>query len=84
MFTARVTQPGGDGAVGINVTLDGQGDVLGVGATLAGQMQADGTMQGRIAGRGPDLSQLLPAPPVTFQAEGRLSIGGGLVMNPPP
>jgi len=79
IFTARVSQPGGDGAVGINMTLDGQGTAQGIGATVSGQMQSDGTMLGRIAMRGPDLSQLLPAPAVAFRAEGRLSSGGGLV-----
>ncbi|MCC7280765.1 MAG: AsmA family protein [Acetobacteraceae bacterium] len=79
MYTARISQPGGDGAVGIEVTLDGQGMAQGVGAVLSGQMQADGTLLGRIAVRGPDLSQLLPAPAVPFRAEGRLTSGGGLV-----
>ncbi len=79
MFTARVSRPGGDGAVGIDVTLDGQGAAQGVGAVVSGQMQPDGTLLGRIAVRGPDLSQLLPAPAVAFRAEGRLTSGDGLV-----
>ncbi len=79
MFTARVSRPGGDGAVGIDLTLDGQGASRGIGAVVSGQMQGDGTMLGRVAVRGPDLSQLLPAPAVAFRAEGRLSSGGGLI-----
>jgi len=79
VFTARVSRPGGDGAVGVDVTLDGQGEVQGMGAVVSGQMQPDGTMLGRIAARGPDMSQLLPAPSVPFRGEGRLSVGGGLV-----
>ena len=79
IFTARVSRPGGDGAVGIDLTLDGQGASRGIGAVLSGQMQGDGTMLGRVAVRGPDLSQLLPAPAVAFRAEGRLSSGGGLI-----
>ena len=79
VFTARITRPGGDGAVGVDITLDGQGTAQGIGATVSGQMQPDGTMLGRISARGPDMSQLLPAPPVPFRGEGRLSVGGGLV-----
>ena len=79
VFTARVSRPGGDGAVGLDMTLDGQGTAQGLGVVVSGQMQPDGTLLGRIALRGPDLSQLLPAPPVAFRAEGRLTSGGGLV-----
>lgn len=79
VFTARVSRPGGDGAVGLDMTLDGQGAAQGLGVVVSGQMQPDGTLLGRIAMRGPDLSQLLPAPPVAFRAEGRLTSGGGLV-----
>jgi hypothetical protein len=74
-FTARVSQPGGDGAVGVDLTLDGQG----AGAVISGQLQPDGTMLGRVALRGTDLSQLVPAPSVPFRVEGRLTTGGGLV-----
>lgn len=74
-FTARVSQPGGDGAVGLDLTLDGQG----AGAVISGQLQPDGTMVGRVALRGTDLSQLVPAPSVPFRVEGRLTTGGGLV-----
>ncbi len=78
-FTARLTSPGGDGGQGLDVALDGQGrDASGVGATFSGQLAPDGTLAGRIAGRGPDLSLLIPAPPVPFKAEGRLTAGGGL------
>ncbi|WP_264714609.1 AsmA family protein [Limobrevibacterium gyesilva] len=77
-FTTRLTQPGGDGAAGLDVTLDGQGKVQDVGLSLSGQIAADGTMVGRINGRGPDLSQLLPAPAVPFRAEGRVSVASGL------
>lgn len=74
-FTARVSQPGGDGAVGVDLTLDGQG----AGAVISGQLQPDGTMLGRVALQGTDLSQLAPAPAVPFRVEGRLTTGGGLV-----
>jgi hypothetical protein len=79
-FTARLTSPGGDGGQGLDVTLDGQGrEASGVGATFSGQLAPDGTLAGRVAGRGPDLSLFLPAPPVSFKAEGRLTAAGGLV-----
>ena len=79
VFTARVSRPGGDGAVGIDVTLDGQGAAQGIGVVVGGQMQGDGSVAGRVAVRGPDLSQLLPVPAVAFRLDGRLSSGGGLV-----
>jgi uncharacterized protein involved in outer membrane biogenesis len=79
MFTVRVSRPGGDGAVGLDVTLDGQGPAQGLGAVVSGQVQADGTMLGRLSARGPDLSLVVPAPPVPFRAEGRLSFGAGLL-----
>ena len=78
-YTARVSRPGGDGAVGIDVTLDGRGPAQGIGVVVSGQMQGDGALLGRVAVRGPDLSQLLPAPAVAFRAEGRLSAADGLV-----
>nr|MDA8248490.1 AsmA family protein [Rhodospirillales bacterium] len=77
-FTARLGQPGSDGSAGLDVTLDGQGKVQGVGGTLSGQFAPDGTFGGRVAARGPDLAQLLPAPAVPFRAEGRVTVAGGL------
>jgi hypothetical protein len=77
-FTAKMTQPGADGSAGLDVTLDGQGPAQGIGGTLTGQIGPDGTLAGRISGRGPDLSHLLPAPAVSFKAEGRVTIAGGL------
>ncbi len=77
-FTARLSQPGTDGSAGLDVTLDGQGKVQGVGATLSGQFAPDGALAGRVAARGPNLAQLLPAPAVPFSAEGRVTVSGGL------
>ncbi|CAH2599472.1 AsmA family protein [Rhodovastum atsumiense] len=77
-FTGRLTRAGDDGAAGLDITVDGHGPVQDTGATLTGQLHPDGSFVGRIAGRGPDLSQLLPAPAVPFRAEGRVSISGGL------
>ncbi len=77
-FTARLMQPGLDGSAGLDVTLDGQGPAQGIGGTLSGQIGPDGTLAGRVTGRGPDLSHILPAPAVSFRAEGRVTIAGGL------
>ena len=79
-FTARLTRPGGDGAAGLDLSLDGQGKMVGLGATFAGQIGPDGTLTGRVAGRGPDLSQVLPAPAVPFRAEGRVNVADGLAV----
>ena len=78
-FTARLTAAGADGTAGLNVTLDGQGRAVGLGANFSGQIAADGTLAGTIASRGPNLAVLLPAPAVPFRADGRLTVGGGLV-----
>ncbi len=77
-FTARLTAAGADGAAGLNVTLDGQGKANGLGASFTGQLAADGTLAGTISSRGPNLAVLLPAPPVPFRADGRLTVGSGL------
>jgi uncharacterized protein involved in outer membrane biogenesis len=77
-FTARVTRQGDDGSAGLNLTLDGLDKVRGIGASLTGQIASDGTLAGRIAASGLDLSQLLPAPAVAFKAEGRINVAAGL------
>ena len=77
-FTARMTSVGADGAAGLNATLDGEGKANGLGASFSGQLAADGSLAGSITSRGPDLAVLLPAPPVAFRADGRLTVGGGL------
>jgi AsmA-like C-terminal region/AsmA family len=77
-FTARLTATGPDGAAGLNATLDGQGKANGLGASFTGQLARDGTLVGAIASRGPNLAVLLPAPPVAFRADGRLTVGSGL------
>ena len=76
-FTARLTRAGSDGSAGLDVSLDGRGPVQGIGARLSGQIRGDGTFGGRVTGRGPDLSQLLPAPAVPFSAAGRVNVADG-------
>ena len=79
-FTARLARPGRDGSAGLEWSLDGQGALRDTGGTFTGQVGAEGSLAGRVAGRGPDLSQLLPAPAVAWRAEGRLSAAGGLAV----
>jgi hypothetical protein len=77
-FTARLGQPGSDGSASMDVTVDGTGPLQGVGASLMAQIGPDGTLVGRVNARGPDLSQLLPAPSVPFKADGRVTVASGL------
>jgi uncharacterized protein involved in outer membrane biogenesis len=79
-FGARLTSPGADGAAGLDATLDGQGKAVGLGASVAGRLGGDGSFDGNISSRGPNLSMLVPAPPVAFRADGRLIVGGGLAI----
>lgn len=76
-FTARLIGAGPDGA-GLDASLDGIGPTRGIGASFSGRLAADGTLAGHVVARGPDLSQLLPAPPVPFRAQGRLTLASGL------
>lgn len=77
-FTAHLSEPGGDGSVAVDATLDGQGAVQGVGLVLSGQLSGDATFGGRIVASGPHLSELLPGPDIAFRAEGRLTVASGL------
>lgn len=79
-FTARLARPGRDGSAGLDVSLDGQGRLRDTGGTFSGQVGADGALAGRVAGRGPDLSALMPAPAVPWRGDGRLSASGGLAV----
>lgn len=79
-FTARLSPPGRDGSAALELAVDGQGPVLDSGGRFSGQMAADGSFSGRVSGRGPDLSRLLPAPAIAWNAEGRLSVAGGLAL----
>ena len=72
-FTARLTEPGRDGAAGLDVSLDGQGGLQDTGGTFSGQVAMDRALTGRLAGRGPDLSALVAAPAVAWRGDGRLN-----------
>ena len=79
-FTARLTRPGRDGAAGLDISLDGEGPLRDTGGTFSGQLGGDGSLAGRVTGRGPDLSKLLPGPAVAWRGDGRLSAAGGLAV----
>ncbi len=77
-FSVRLTRPGGDGAAGLDVALDGEGALGGTALTFSGQLAANGALQGHVNAHGPDLSLLLPVPALSFTADGRLSVASGL------
>ncbi len=79
-FTIRLGRPARDGAAPLTVSLDGQDRLRDTGGTISGAIEADGSLSGRIAARGPDLSQLLPAPATPWRAEGRVSAAGGVLV----
>ena len=79
-MTGRLGRAGSDGSATIEISLDGQGAGVGTGGALTGQVAAEGSVTGRITGRGPDLSLLLPAPPQPWTADGRLIAGSGLLV----
>lgn len=76
-FTARIGSPGRDGSATAEGSIDGQGPIRDTGGTFSGQIGRDGSLSGRVFGRGPDLSALVPAPAVAWRADGRLLVSGG-------
>ncbi len=79
-MTGRLGRAGADGSATVEVSLDGQGPAVGTGAALSGQLAADGTLKGRVTGRGPDLSLVFAAPALPWRADGDLAASGGLVV----
>ena len=79
-MTGRLGRPAADGVATLEVSLDGQGALRDTGGLLSGQLAADGSLQGQITGRGPDLSLLLAAPALPWRGEGRVVAGSGLVV----
>jgi hypothetical protein len=79
-FTARLGRPGRDGTAALDMSLDGQDALRDTGGSFTGQIGADGALSGRVAGRGPDLSLLLPAPALPWRSDGRLNAAGGLAV----
>ncbi len=79
-FTARLARPGRDGTAGLDMSLDGQDGLRDTGGTFSGQIAGDGALSGRVAGRGPDLSLLMPAPGLPWRGDGRLHASAGLAI----
>ena len=79
-FTSRLGRPAHDGAAPLDVSLDGQGRLRDTGGTFSGTLADDGGLSGRVAARGPDLSQVMPAPAVPWRGDGRLSAAAGLAV----
>ena len=79
-FTTRVGRPGRDGAAPIDISLDGLDKLRDTGGTVSGAVEADGSLNGRVTARGPDLSQLLPAPAAAWRGDGRISASGGVIV----
>jgi hypothetical protein len=77
-FTIRLGARAGDGAAGLDVSLDGLEKLTGTGASFGGTVAADGSVAGHLTARGTDLALLIGAPSLPFRADGRLTIGDGL------
>lgn len=77
-FSGRLTAPGADGAAGLDFAVDGLAALSGAGGTFSGQLAGDGSLAGQVRAHAPDLSALLPSPPLAFAAEGLLTASSGL------
>ena len=78
--TARLGRAGGDGSAPLELSLDGQDATQDTGGTFSGQLAPDGTLAGRVVGRGRDLSQLIAGPAAPWHASGRFRGGDGLAL----
>ena len=79
-FSIRLARPGRDGSAPLEASVDGEERLRDTGAAFSGQLGGDGTLTGRVNGRGPNLSLLLPAPALAWRADGLLRAGGGLIV----
>ena len=79
-FSVRLARPGRDGSAPVEASIDGQDRLRDTGIAFSGQVSGDGALAGRVNGRGPNLSLLLPAPALAWRADGRLSASGGLAV----
>ena len=78
-FSIRLARAGPDGVAPIEASIDGQDRLRDTGLAFSGQIAGDGALAGRIMGRGPNLSLLLPAPPLAWRADGQLTATAGQV-----
>ena len=77
---ARLGEPGRDGAATLDASVDGEGGLRDTGGTFSGAIGDDGALTGRVTGRGPNLSLLLPAPALPWTGDGRLTASAGLAV----
>jgi hypothetical protein len=69
-------RPGSDGISTLNLTADGQGAAQDTGGYFRGRMLRSGAIDGIVSARGPDLSQIMTAPRIAWQASGKLTASG--------
>ena len=79
-FSVRLARPGRDGSAPVEASIDGQDRLRDTGLAFSGQVAGNGALSGRVNGRGPNLSLILPAPALAWRADGRLSASGGLAV----
>ena len=72
----RLAQPDAAGAATLDVVLDGAGPAAGTALRFSGRMTAKGEVSGQISAHGGDLSKLLSAPAVPFDAQAQLTTTG--------
>jgi hypothetical protein len=74
-FAANLGRPGWDGIAPVELSLN----LPELSASARGVLVPDGGFEGRLEVAGPDLSALLPSPPVAFRAAGRLTAAAELI-----
>ena len=71
-IAVRLGQPEADGTAALDATLNGRKRLAGVSLAFAGRLGGSAGLVGRLRAQGPDLSQLMIAPALAFQADGPL------------
>ncbi|MBR0655700.1 AsmA family protein [Plastoroseomonas arctica] len=74
-FAAAIGRPGYDGIATFELSVAADG----ARAQVRGVLVEDGGFDGRIEASGPDLSLVLPAPPIAFRAAGKLQVSAELL-----
>lgn len=74
-FTTALSRAGFDGSA----VLEARAELMGSSFTYTGTLAADGALEGRFATSGDNIARWMPAPPVPFRAQGRLTGAGGLL-----
>jgi hypothetical protein len=74
-FTTALGAPDADGVSAVDLAVQGQGPARDTGGAMQGTL-ADGIFQGRVHAGGPDLSLLMPASALSWQAEAPIVASG--------